>query len=141
MLDIDSKVLKHLYKYSKQKVGYISRKFGLAHSTIGSSVKRLEKENLVKYKRYQVVELTKKGKNLTMELSRHAQLLELLLYNELGITAEQAHQESEKFNLLFSCETINKICEKYNHPKICPCGDEINNSPNCFCEGYTRELL
>ncbi len=140
MLDIDSKVLKYLYKYPTQKVGEIARKFGLAHSTIGSSVKRLEKENLVKYKRYQLVELTEKGKDLTIELSRHAQLLELLLCNELGITAEHAHQESEKFNLLFSCETINKICEKYNHPKTCPCGDVINNSPNCFCEEYTREF-
>ncbi len=140
MLDIDSKVLKYLNNNPKQKVGDIARKIGLAHSTIGSSVKRLEKQNLVKYERYGMVELTKKGKNLTNELYRHARLLELLLYNELGITAERAHQESEKFNLLFSCKTINKICEKYNHPKRCPCGDIIDNSPNCFCEEYTREF-
>jgi Mn-dependent DtxR family transcriptional regulator len=140
MLDIDYRTLRHLYKNQKQKVGDIARNFKLAHSTIGSSVKRLEGEDLVRYKRYQIVELTRKGKELAVELSRHAHLLELLLHNELGLTIERAHQESNKFNLLFSCETINKICEKYNHPKICPCGVEINTTPNCFCEEDLKKV-
>lgn len=134
MLDIDYRILRYLNENKNQKVGDIARNFKLAHSTVGSSVKRLEEEELVGYERYQWVELTKKGRNLAIELSRHAHLLELLLYNELGLTTQQAHHESRKFNLLFSCETINKICEKYNHPKICPCGVEINSAPNCFCE-------
>lgn len=134
MLDIDYKILRYLNKDKKQKVGGIARSLKLAHSTVGSSVKRLEEEDLVLYKRYQLVELTKRGKNLAVELARHTHLLELLLYNELGLTIEQAHHESEKFNLLFSCNTINKICEKYNHPKVCPCGVKINSTPNCFCE-------
>ncbi|MHA1669609.1 MAG: metal-dependent transcriptional regulator [Promethearchaeota archaeon] len=139
MLDLDYKVLKYLYRVSEQKVGNIAIYFKLPHSTIGSSVKRLEQEVLVKYERYQVVELTNKGKDLAIELCRHTQLLELFLYNELGLTADQAHYESEKFNLLFSCETINKICEKYNHPEKCPCGDTINSTPNCSCEEYLPE--
>lgn len=134
MLDLDCKILKFLYRYPSQKVGDIAKEFQLAHSTIGSSVKRLEKESLVSYERYQIVELTNKGKNLAIELSRHAQLLEILLFNELGLTIKQAHQESEKFHLLFSCDTINKICEKYKHPKTCPCGDQIYSSTNCYCE-------
>ncbi|MFW9864727.1 MAG: metal-dependent transcriptional regulator [Candidatus Thorarchaeota archaeon] len=134
MLDIDYKIVRYLNKNKKRKVGEIARHFMLAHSTVGSSVKRLEEEDLVIYKRYQWVELTIKGNSIAIELSRHAHLLELLLHKELGLTVEQAHQESEKFNLLFSCDTINKICEKYNHPKICPCGVEINSTPNCLCE-------
>ncbi|MFW9940736.1 MAG: metal-dependent transcriptional regulator [Candidatus Thorarchaeota archaeon] len=134
MVDIDYKILGYLNKNKKRKVGEIARHFMLAHSTAGSSVKRLEEEGLVVYKRYQWVELTIKGRNMANELSRHAHLLELLLHYELGLTVEQAHQESEKFNLLFSCDTINKICEKYNHPKICPCGVEINSAPNCLCK-------
>ncbi|MFW9822711.1 MAG: iron dependent repressor, metal binding and dimerization domain protein [Candidatus Thorarchaeota archaeon] len=134
MLDIDYKIICYLNKNKKRKVGDIARHFKLAHSTVGSSVKRLEEEYLVVYKRYQWVELTIKGKNIANELLRHAHLLELLLHKELGLTVEQANQESAKFNLLFSCDTINKICEKYNHPKMCPCGVEINITPNCFCE-------
>lgn len=134
MQEIDYKVLRYIDKVQKQKVGYIAKHLNMAHSTVGSSVKRLEEVGLVCYKRYQEVELTKKGKNLAIELARHAHLLELFLYNELGLTVEQAHLESEKFNLLFSCNTINKICEKYNHPKTCNCGVEITNAPNCYCE-------
>jgi DtxR family Mn-dependent transcriptional regulator len=139
MLELDYKILKSLYRIPEQKVGEIARDFNVAHSTIGSSVKRLEQEKLVTYERYKEVELTNKGKNLAIELFRHAQLLEILLYNELGLTADQAHQESDKFNLLFSCDTINKICEKYDHPKKCPCGDRINSTPKCSCEEHFPE--
>jgi Mn-dependent DtxR family transcriptional regulator len=59
--------------------------------------------------------------------------LELFLFNELDMSIEEAHEESEKFALLFSCNTINKICEKYNHPKECPCGEAILNSNDCYC--------
>ena len=80
------------------------------------------------------VELTSKGKDLAIELIRHARLLEIFLHNELGVKPELAHRESENINLLFSCETINKICKKYKHPKKCPCGEEILSSSHCGCE-------
>lgn len=135
MLDLDYKVLKFLYnKGYAYKVGYIARKLKLPHSTIGSCVKRLEENGYVIYERYKPVILSAKGKDLATELTRHARLLELLLHYELGIESKDAHKESEKFNLLFSCETINKICEKYSHPEECPCGEEISNSSDCFCE-------
>ncbi len=133
MLDLDYKVIKILHR-SSSKIGELASKLTLPHTTIGSSVKRLEEEGYVKYKRYKSVNLSQKGEQLANELIRHARLIELLLINELGLQREIAHQESEKFNLLFSCETINKICEKYGHPKKCPCGDDIEQSENCYCE-------
>lgn len=135
MLDIDYKILKILYRSSKfLKVGQLARTLNLPHSTVGSCIKRLENEKLVIYERYKPVALSKEGIDLAKELIRHAQLLELLLFKELNLKNEEAHEESEKFNLLFSCNTINKICEKYGHPKECPCGENILNSNNCFCE-------
>jgi len=135
MLDIDYKILKILYRSSKfLKVGQLARILNLPHSTVGSCIKRLENEKLVIYERYKPVALSKEGIDLAKELIRHAQLLELLLFKELNLKNEEAHEESEKFNLLFSCNTINKICEKYGHPKECPCGENILNSNNCFCE-------
>ena len=119
------------------KVGDIARKLNMFHSTIGSCIKRLEENGYVVYKRYEPVQLSNEGKNLANELIRHCQLLEVLLYNELGLDKEEAHTESEKFNLLLSCNTINKICEKYGHPKLTPCGEKIYNSSNCYClEGH-----
>ena len=136
MLKIDYKVLKMIYHSSRiLKVGDLAKSLGLPHSTIGSCIKRLEESGYVVYERYKPVVLSQQGKNLATELTRHARLLELLLHNELGLIPEDAHKESEKFNLLFSCNTINKICAKYSHPKMCPCGEEISNSSDCFCQG------
>lgn len=134
MLDLDYQVLKILYSSENVKVGDISKRINTAHSTIGSCIKRLENEGYVIYKRYKPVILSEKGKDLSIELTRHARLLEMLLINELKMNAEEAHAECEKFNLLFSCNVIKRICERYGHPKECPCGEEILSSSDCICE-------
>ena len=136
MLELDYKVLKRIYITPQRlKVGDLAKVLKFPHSTIGSCIKRLEENGYVIYERYKPVMLSKQGKNLGAELTRHARLLELLLHHELGLTPKDAHNESEKFNLLFSCNTINRICAKYSHPKFCPCGEEISNSSECFCQG------
>ena len=134
MLELDYQVMKILNRSNDIKVGDISKKINIPHSTIGSCVKRLTKKGFVRYKPYQPVILTEKGRDLAIELNRHAHLLEMLLVNELKIKADDAHRESDKFNLLLSCEVINKICERYGHPKKCPCGEEILSSSFCICK-------
>lgn len=135
MLDLDFKVLKYMYRSGKpKKIGKLSKLLNIPHSTLGSCVKRLEKEGYVKYERYKPAILSESGKDIATELIRHAQLMEVLLYEELGLSVKEAHEESEKFNLLLSCNLINKICEKYGHPKTCPCGEKILNSTGCYCE-------
>ncbi|MFX1277552.1 MAG: metal-dependent transcriptional regulator [Promethearchaeota archaeon] len=133
MLDLDYLVLKKVFKHGELKVGSIAKNLEVPHSTVGSCIKRLEKKDLVIYERYKPVKLSSKGRELAIELTRHARLLELLLINEFNMNPTNAHSESEKFNLLISCELINKICQKYNHPKECPCGEEILSSSECFC--------
>ena len=134
MSELDYKVVKHLHEAKKPlKISQISKTLDVPHTTLGSCVKRLEKNNYVVYNRYKTVSLSEKGKNLAMELIRHSRLLEVLLFNELDLSKEEAHVEAEKFNLLFSCKMINKICEKYGHPQQCPCGKEILESSNCYC--------
>lgn len=141
MLDIDYQILKVIYRTNgNAKLKYIQHEveavkgIKIPLSTINSCIERLEKKKYVNWIRYYPLKLTTRGTNLAKELIRHARLLELLLYNELELSAEEAHIESEKSNLLFSCKTINKICEKYSHPEECPCGEEISNSSDCFCE-------
>ena len=134
MLDLDYKVLKVLYRNNNLKVGPIAKNLGVPHSTVGSCIKRLEEKGHVIYQRYKPVILSKKGMEIAIELIRHARLLEMLLINEFNMDPMLAHLECEKFNLLLSCELINKICQRYNHPRSCPCGEEILSSSGCFCE-------
>ena len=135
MPDLDYIVIKFLFRNSVPlKVGKLAKELSIPHSTLGSCITRLKTKGLVKYEAYHEVELTSKGNNLAIELLRHARLLEIFLHNELGVKPEHAHSESENLNLLFSCETINKICKKYKHPKKCPCGEVILSSSHCGCE-------
>lgn len=135
MLDLDCIVIKTLFKsQSSLKIGEIKKILNIPHSTLGSCIKRLKKYGYANYEPYYEVSLTKFGVEMAKELNRHSRLLEILLYKELGLSSEKAHDESEKFHLLFSCETINRICEKYGHPTACPCGDTILNSSKCYCE-------
>lgn len=135
MNELDYKVLKYLYRKSnKVKVGTIAEEFSIPHSTVGSCIKRLRDLEHLSYKPYGTIELTESGINLAKELIRHTQLIEVFLYNELNLDREEAHEESEKINFLFSCNVIDKICVKYNHPNKCPCGEKILNSSNCYCK-------
>jgi len=135
LLEVEYSIISILNRLKKpMKVGQIASFMDKPHSTIGSCVKRLQKFGYIEYQRYSDVKLSIKGKNLAYELERHARLLEVLLYNALDMTPQEAHEESKKFNLLLSCSIVNKICEKYDHPKFCPCGEEIKNSSNCYCE-------
>lgn len=135
MIGLDYSVVKLLHRSDLPlKVGGIAKKLNLPHSTLGSCIVRLQSGDLVKYKAYKEVILTEKGRELARELIRHAQLIELFLHKSLGLSIEEAHKESEKINFLFTCGTINKICEKFNHPITCPCGKPILESRNCYCE-------
>ncbi|MHA1194956.1 MAG: metal-dependent transcriptional regulator [Promethearchaeota archaeon] len=136
MSDLDFKVLSFLFENKKPlKISQISESINVKHSTVGSCVKRLMERGLVDYKPFHEVKLTDNGKELAIELERHAHLLELFLHKELGLTPQEALKESKKINLLLSCKIINKICEKYGHPKKCSCGIEIYKVPRCTC-GY-----
>lgn len=135
LLEVEYLIIRALNRLKKPlKVGQIASIMEKPHSTIGSCVKRLQGYGYIEYQRYSEVKLTLKGKNLAIELERHAKLLEVLLHNALDMAPQEAHEESKKFNLLLSCSIINKICEKYGHPKFCPCGEEIKNTSNCYCE-------
>jgi len=135
MAELDYKVIKFLFRGNNLiKIGVLSDKMEVPHSTLGSCIGRLKKKRLVKYEPYYEVELTSEGEELAKEILRHKHLIEILLYRELQLNKEKAHEESEKINLLFTCETINKICEKYGHPKKCPCGENILNSRLCYCK-------
>ena len=127
-------MIKTLYKSQiGLRIGEIKKILCIPRSTLGSCIKRLKIKGFVNYEPYHEVHLTKEGVEIAKELNRHSRLLELLLYHELGLSPEVAHDEGEKFSLLFSCDTINKICEKYDHPKSCPCGELILSSSECSC--------
>ncbi|MFX1539124.1 MAG: metal-dependent transcriptional regulator [Promethearchaeota archaeon] len=105
----------------------------LRASTVNSALERLEKKKLLEWKRYGLVTLTNLGIKEARALARHHRLIEVFFVNELNLSVEQAHKEANLLNPPLSCETINRICEKYSHPEKCPCGNLIESSEICGC--------
>lgn len=150
MLDTDYQILKIIFRNKNNaRLKQIQKKYveisgiNIPLSTLNSCLERLEKKHYIQWVRYKPPLLTDKGIQLAKELLRHAQLLEVFLCNELNLSVEDAHRESEKLNLLLSCNTVQKICEKYNHPSTSPCGETILNSRNCSCaegEGFEKKV-
>ena len=140
MNDLDHRVLEYLYNSPQDlKVGELAQALKCPHTTMGSCIKRLKKIGLVIYVPYRYVSLTSAGKEKAIELIRHAQLVEVLFHEALDLNAEEAHKEAQKVNYLLSCTIINKICEKFDHPKQCPCGETILNSQNCYCQNWKKK--
>ena len=140
MLNTDYQILKVIIRNHKsarlkqiQEIYLELNNIKIPLSTLNSCLERLEKKKYVKWVRYKPPMLTDEVTQLAKELLRHAQLLEVFLCNELGLSAEEGHKESEKLNLLLSCKTVQRICEKYNHPSTSPCGETILNSRICSC--------
>ena len=99
MLDLDYQILKIIYRNKDnarlkqiQKEFLDSNEINIPLSTLNSCLERLEKKEYIEWVRYKPPTLNDKGAQLAKELLRHAQLLEVFLCNELGLSVEEARQ-------------------------------------------------
>ena len=68
---------------------------------------------------------------MAREKLKHHRLLEVLMAEALGMSPDEAHNESVKIMLLASCEFVNYIDQRYEHPRVCPCGEDIPETDRC----------
>ena len=96
--------------------GTLAEIFQISHSTINSALKRMEQDGFITWKHYGDIELTEKGMDALKHIQVHLHLIEIFLVDSLGLTPDQAHDESLALAPHFSCIMIKKICDKYNNP-------------------------
>lgn len=109
----------------------MSQELSIPQSTIATTVSRLVKRELVTHTKGMPIKTTDAGRELAKEHLRHHRLLEYWLVESLGLAVEEAHEEGLKLMVLVDCKLINKIDQRYEQPKICPCGEEIPASILC----------
>ena len=83
------------------------------------------KKGLLTHSKGLPVLTTEEGRSLGNERLRHHRLLEVLLFECVGMDIDAAHTEAIKLMLLTSCELTEAISNRFNNPKLCPCGEEI----------------
>ncbi len=113
--------------YSTSK---FAKKYDVHPSTVTEHFQRLKKLGLISYKKYKGIQLTKKGIIEGELLMWKHRILETYFTEEFGLSKDKACEEANKIDFYISNNIIEHMCKKNNHPKICPCGNEISRR---FC--------
>lgn len=109
----------------------MSQELSMAQSTVATAVSRLVKRGFVTHSKGNPIKTTEEGRELAKEKLRHHRLLEFWLVNTLGFSVDDAHDEATKLMVLVSCRLINSIDQRFDNPKLCPCGESIPTSSLC----------
>ncbi|MCP4760887.1 MAG: hypothetical protein GY870_03835 [archaeon] len=83
-------------------------------STINSALKRMQEGGILHWHHYGKVEILNNGKEILKDIKRHLEHIETFLMESLNITKKEAESESKRLAPHFSCDIIDKICDKYN---------------------------
>lgn len=122
--------LKHIFLLSEHHEELVSALQLAEHlevkpASVTNMLKKLAELNLVDYKPYYGVRLTRAGELVALEVLRHHRLLELYLSEILGFGWEEVHEEAERLEHVISERLEARIAEKLGHPTHDPHGDPI----------------
>jgi len=90
--------------------------------------KKLAAKELLHYKKYQKLELTKKGEKMALNVIRKHRLWEALLFKMFDMSMHEIHREAELLEHQTSDFLANKLSTYLGDPKFDPHGDPIPNA-------------
>lgn len=109
-------------------------------SSVTDMIKRLSEKTLVKYKPYQGVRLTDKGRNTALSIIRKHRLWEVFLVEKLDFTWDEVHEIAEQLEHIKSEKLINRLDALLDYPKYDPHGDPIPGKNGEFQERDKQPL-
>jgi DtxR family Mn-dependent transcriptional regulator len=119
----------------------IALRLKVSPPSVTGMVKKLAEMKLLRYTRYQGVELTPAGEKIALEVVRHHRLLELYLQEALGYPWDKVHEEAEKLEHVISEEFEDRIAEALGWPETDPHGHPIPTKDGVLPAVAVRELL
>jgi DtxR family transcriptional regulator, Mn-dependent transcriptional regulator len=146
-------------KFSKNVQDYVKTIYALQHRqrpvsnsalkaqlnisapAVSEMIQTLVKLNLVHYEPYQGVELTAAGERVALEVIRHHRLLELYLYEALGVPWDEVHAEAEQLEHALSANLAERIAERLGQPRYDPHGAPIPSRDLSLPEQHGGPLL
>ena len=125
--------VKAIYKNEKHdtndtKPGNIAKELGISNAAATDMAKKLATKDLLHYKKYQQLKLTKKGTQMALNVVRKHRLWESFLFKMFDMTLHDIHREAELLEHQTSDLLANKISEYLGNPKFDPHGDPIPNA-------------
>lgn len=105
--------------------GALKARLNISAPAVSEMIQTLVKLNLVRYEPYHGVELTPAGERVALEVIRHHRLIELYLYEALGVPWDEVHAEAEQLEHALSPRLIERIAERLGEPRFDPHGAPI----------------
>jgi len=108
-------------------------------SSVTDMIKKLSSKGLVKYKKYQGVKLSEKGKAVAVEVIRKHRLWEVFLVEKLHFNWDEVHEIAEQLEHIKSEKLTNELDRFLEFPKRDPHGDPIPDGEGNF--SVSNQLL
>lgn len=109
------------------KPGNIAKKLGISNAAATDMAKKLASKDLLKYEKYQALQLTEAGTKMALNVVRKHRLWEAFLYKMFDMSLHEIHREAELLEHETSDFLANKISAYLGNPKFDPHGDPIPN--------------
>ncbi len=137
--------VKAIYQEAEDGAGVVttmglSSRLNVTAPSVSAMTKRLAVRGLVAHVPYRRVVLTEPGRRLALSVVRRHRLLELFLYESLGLSWDQVHEQAEVLEHALSPELTAVIAEKLGHPDRDPHGDPIPTVDGRVVEEPTERL-
>ena len=114
-----------LLNNGKASTNAISEETGTSAASVSDMLKKLHDKKLIKYEKYKGVSLSKKGKDIAINILRKHRLWETFLVEKLNFNWENVHDVAEQLEHIESGELIDKLDVFLGFPKFDPHGEPI----------------
>ncbi|MDJ0757115.1 MAG: metal-dependent transcriptional regulator [Ardenticatenaceae bacterium] len=121
----------------------IADKLRIRPASVTGMLNRLAEAGFVDYRKRQGVYLTDAGEKIALTMIRRHRLIETFLYEKLGYTWEEVHEEAERLEHAVTAAFCERLEEILGFPQTDPHGDPIptaalerppvNNTPLSAC--------
>lgn len=101
-------------------------------SSVTDMLRKLAEKDLVIYKKYQGVKLSKSGKETAVEVVRKHRLWEVFLVDKLNFNWDEVHEVAEQLEHIKSEKLIKELDRFLNFPNRDPHGDPIPDAKGNF---------
>ncbi len=137
------KTIYHLSDGGKTPVSTntIAEELKTAAASVSDMIKKLAVKDLVSYKKYHGVNVSKKGESLALQIIRKHRLWEVFLVEKLNFKWDEVHEVAEQLEHIASPLLISRLDHFLDFPKIDPHGDPIPNEKGEFMVGPQFPLI
>ena len=94
-------------------------------ASVSDMIQKLDRKGVIKYTKYQGVEVTNAGKTAALKVIRKHRLWEVFLVDQLNFNWDEVHEVAEQLEHIKSPLLIERLDAFLGHPTVDPHGDPI----------------